>query len=341
MTNYFIDFDFPAQFEGVGKYAATSKARYDVTKIVMEITAVKRIVITRNYSNKCVGPIEVVLKLYKVLRDLPIGSSIFVQYPFVNLNAFKFISRFFNKYRVIALIHDLPSYRYTDKGIIEDEIRVLNSFSNIIVHSENMSKILKRDGLKSDVIVLGMFDYLLSENQSNVKESNAIVFAGALKKSKFLCGLQKLSLSMTFFNLYGRDLPEGAATERVRYKGVFNPNEIATISGEWGLLWEGNSIDTCSGNFGDYLKIIAPHKFSLYIACGLKIICWEQSAMADFVKKENIGFTINNLSEIEKKMALISDTEKRDMEKNIESISKKVRTGGFLKEALNKLNISK
>ena len=39
-----------------------------------------------------------------------------------------------------------------------------------------------------------------------------------------------------------QDIPN----EWLRYKGVFNSDDITSIQGEWGLLWEGDSIETCS-----------------------------------------------------------------------------------------------
>lgn len=40
----------------------------------------------------------------------------------------------------------------------------------------------------------------------------------------------------------------------------------------FGLVWDGNSMDTCTGNYGSYLRINDPHKVSLYLSSGLPII---------------------------------------------------------------------
>lgn len=337
---YFIDMEFPKLFGGVGKFVATSKARNDVTDILKSYGHVVRVPIVRNNSGKILGPLEFIVKLFFALRRIPKGSVLFQQYPYFNLKLFVKVASWFKKYKTITLVHDLASYRYSDKGTIEQEIYTLNQFDTVIVHSENMKDVLIRDGLKCRVLVLGAFDYLLKGPQKIEKEKNAIVFAGGLAKSKFLGELRKLNRQFINFNLYGKGLPEDIPNEWLRYKGVFNSDDITSIQGEWGLLWEGDSIETCSGNFGDYLKIIAPHKLSLYLACGLKVIVWENSAMAALIKENKVGITIKNIGEIEDKIKQLSDNDLKEMEGNIAHLSKKVREGGFLRSVLQEAGLS-
>lgn len=102
-------------------------------------------------------------------------------------------------------------------------------------------------------------------------------------------------------------------------------------------MWDGEGIDSCGGKFGDYLHLIAPHKFSLYIACGLKVIIWEESAMAPLVKEKKLGITIRRLNEIEEKISSLTDEEKAIIERNVAEMSKSIRRGDMLKIALNKL----
>lgn len=335
--NYFLDFDFPAVFEGVGKFVATSKARYDVTKIVTSSFNAERIVISRTSDNKVLGVLQVILKLFVVLKRLSKGSILFIQYPFVNLNVFKYIAPLFLRHRTIALIHDLPSYRYDNNkgGTIKDEVKVLNCFKDIIVHSENMKERLLSDGVTSSIHILGVFDYLLDTNQHIKHEKNIIVFAGGLKKSLFLKNLRSLPMKNIAFNLYGTGLPNEVETQKIKYKGIFKADDITAIAGDWGLLWDGNSISTCTGNYGRYLRIIAPHKLSLYIACGLKVIVWENSAMANFVVENGIGFTISSLYEIEEKISSLSVSQILTMNENVHKLSVKVRTGEYLKRAIS------
>mgnify|MGYP007079152982 FL=1 len=87
------------------------------------------------------------------------------------------------------------------------------------------------------------------------------------------------------FNLYGNgfDLEKAQGKEHFNCKGFVRSDElIATAEGDFGLVWDGFSVDACTGNFGEYLKYNNPHKTSLYIRCELPVIIWDQAALSDF-----------------------------------------------------------
>ena len=50
-------------------------------------------------------------------------------------------------------------------------------------------------------------------------------------------------------------------------------------------MWDGNSIDTCSDIYGEYLRINNPYKLSLYIAAGKTNNHLSHAAIADLIKK--------------------------------------------------------
>lgn len=326
---YFIDFLFPKSFNTVGKYNATSKARNDVEIIVKEYNPVY-IPIYRYHPSKIMGVLEVLLKFLWQLIRLPKKSKIFIQYPMINLKPFKLLCPLLKKHEIIAIVHDLQSYRYPLKNKVQDEVKVLNSFSKIIVHTEAMKEELKSVGVIKTMYILGCFDYLLDNNQSCQRINNTIVYAGSLGKSMFLKELHKINTDIKY-NLYGKPKPEIVYTDNMIYKGAFSPNDISMIEGEWGLLWDGDSIETCQGNFGEYLQLIAPHKFSLYLACGLKIICWKKSAVAELVEKYNLGITVESLFEINNKICTLSQERLQMIEKEVNRFSKMVQQGMMLK----------
>lgn len=336
-NSYLIDLYSPKEFNGKGKYVASSKARNDVT-CIMEELGVKRIPIVRSTENKIWGVLQVMLKVCWCLLKLPKTATIYVQYPMINITAFVRIASLFKKFHSVVIVHDIRTYchdfllQHRSK-----EIEALNCFKQIIVHSEAMKARLIADGVKSNMIVLGAFDYLLFPDQKIIKDKNGIVFAGALQKSTYLKDLHKVPQQNIHFNLYGAQKPEITYLPSINYKGRFAPNDVSTIEGDWGLMWDGEGIDSCGGKFGDYLHLIAPHKFSLYIACGLKVIIWEESAMAPLVKEKKLGITIRRLNEIEEKISSLTDEEKAIIERNVAEMSKSIRRGDMLKIALNKL----
>ena len=326
----FINLEFPSLFiKGKGKFEASSKARNDISNILLNtFDNIDYIPLYRHTQNKFIGVLELLLQLFYYLIFTKKEDVIFIQYPVVNLRAFYLCKKVLKNRTIVALIHDLPSYRYIkDFGKKKKEIDILNSMTYLIVHSEAMANKLKNDGISTNITVLKAFDYLLPKNQEIKYDKNKIVFAGALQKSLFLNDLYRCSCKNIAFNLYGGIKPDIITNSNIIYKGKFAPDDISSIEGDWGLLWDGDSVDNCRGNFGEYLKIIAPHKFSLYIACRLKIIVWEESAMAKFVKENKIGIIIKNLNEIEEKIKSLTDEEIEEYEKNVTLISESIRNG--------------
>ena len=117
----------------------------------------------------------------------------------------------------------------------------------------------------------------------------------------------------------------------------FLPDElIKNLKGKYGLVWDGDSIETCSGGKGEYLRINNPHKLSLYLAVGLPVIIWDEAAEAEFVLRENVGFTIKSLYELSEKMALISDDDYEIMKKNAEVVGARLRNGKYMTNAIKK-----
>lgn len=336
MKLHLITLVFNPFADGRGNYEASSKAPADVTTILKENYCIEEKFVVRRFRNKLIGPIELFFKFVYVCFSIPKDSVVFIQYPMVNIAMFKYCVFFLRKFKTIAIVHDLPSYRF-DGGLEQrqTELKILNSFDYLIVHSKNMKNQLTQDGVVVNINVLEVFDYLLSEEQHITSKANTIVFAGALHKSKFLCNLCKVQIQSLQFYLYGMKKPEIQMDHFIEYKGAFTPDNVSSIEGEWGLLWDGDSIDDCTGNFGKYLKIIAPHKFSLYLACGLKVIVWEKSAMADFVRENHLGITIKCLAEIQSKLNSLTEYEISDMEKSVAKISSRVRKGDFLKKSMS------
>ncbi|UXZ08780.1 hypothetical protein F1B95_08005 [Clostridium perfringens] len=64
------------------------------------------------------------------------------------------------------------------------------------------------------------------------------------------------------------------------YKKSLSPKEIVEkIEGDFGLIWDGTSINICDGSFGEYTKFNTPHKLSMYIASEIPVIVWKEAKM--------------------------------------------------------------
>lgn len=318
-------------------YNATIKAPYDVYKI-LEGMGYNPINIRWNPKKKINFFIRLVYlknKINRLAKKNPNSWFVF-EYPYGNRSNIYLRKKLkFNRFNSILIIHDIPSLRKLcneKKADVYEEIKNLNSFDYIIAHNNFMIKWLKENGVKSNIISLDIFDYLYDGLPIN-RDKNEIVFAGNLQKSTFL---YKINPSKYSLNLFGNNFVPSA--KNVQYFGSFHPDKlISNMKGGYGLVWDGDSLDECSGPVGNYLKYNNPHKMSLYIAAGLPIIIWEKAALSDFVIKNNIGICVDSLNDLDTIISNVSDEQYARMVENLAVVREKLINGRFLEQALKKI----
>lgn len=258
-----------------------------------------------------------------------------IQYP---IYKYLFIPLFsLRKCRTQLLIHDLDSIRTKGKLSFIEKLN-LRPFDDIIVHTEEMKKVLERY-VNGKIHVLSCFDYLLKDYHYYGDRrvlSKEICFAGNIDKSFYLSSLINESKSLTF-RLYGSWDKKINFTGNYTYEGKFHPDKVGFLKGSWGLVWDGNTIETCGGTWGDYLKIIASHKISLYIVAGLPLIVWNNSAMSSFVKKHKIGITVNSLFELEQKINSVTEDEYKLFVLNLNILAQKLTKGQMIENVINRI----
>lgn len=237
--------------------------------------------------------------------------------------------------RSVLVIHDIESLRqnFTEMQI-KEEIKKLNMFDVVVSHNEVMSGWLISNGFKNKLVNLEMFDY---HNPSIIKENvdkeRKVIFAGNLEKSTFLTKIKKFENKIA---LYGPN-PASNYPNNIDYYGSFTPKELPLVlEGSYGLIWDGDSTEKCTGLSGNYLKYNNPHKTSLYLSCGLPVIIWKEAALASFIEEHKLGLCVNSLEEMDQKLSKINDEEYNIMKNNALSMANKVRNGFFTKEAIKK-----
>lgn len=112
---------------------------------------------------------------------------------------------------------------------------------------------------------------------------------------------------------------------------------INSAEGDFGLVWDGGDINSCDGNWGEYLKINTPHKISLYIRCGLPLIIWSKAAMAEFIKTNEIGICVDSLRDINNIYKHLTKDEYKKMCDNVQRISKRLSEGWYCKTAISEV----
>lgn len=310
---------------------AGPKAKIDVEKILKE----NYDFYIKNYKEYESNVIKrMFLKMEKILfANIKCRKSdiVVVQTPFSNKRAYMHPIK--NK---IIFIHDIQGLRNCDNNILKQEIELYKDSKVIISHNSTMTNFLIENGISKDKIVnLKLFDYIcdgeIVRKKYEMSQFSTLIFIGNLDKSPFLYEIESGKMSF-YLNVYGV-LSKEINNEKVFYKGKYLPEEIPSkIEGCLGIIWDGG-IDTKNKDMlREYTRYNNPHKLSCYIAAGIPVIAWRESAIAKFITENDIGYLIDDIYDI-------NHLDLSDYDKKVENVSKianKVRNGEYTKEALNK-----
>ncbi len=310
------------------------KARKDVCDIIRKMDDVAKINVsftTQDDKNRAYKLIKY-FGLYIKLLFLKKGSVIIVQYPCRQIA--RLLKVFEKKFRIVAIVHDIEGLRQQDSEQLNNDVAFFNLSHTVITHNKRMSDKLRQCGVSVPTLVeLNLFDYLCEERKSE-NDEKGVCFAGNIDKSVFLAKLPE-EVAECGFNLYGLYKEKTVFPDGIRYIGAYDSSAIVEkLQGKFALVWDGESVDTCSGKMGEYTKFNNPHKLSLYVAAGIPVIVWQQAAIADFVSDNGIGVCVESLSEIPLILKGMNGRDYDSIKKKIKAVQKKVITGEFLNSAL-------
>ncbi len=328
---------------GIG---AGSKAPLDVSKIIINKYNFKERRINLYLSNnKLLTIIRKIIYILKKFIYLVFSSnkkyyiiqSNYFDYPFFLLT---FYSKILKSKKIILFIHDINWLRELDFKKLKKEINLFNNANYIICHNKVMQKFLIEQGIsKEKLYILECFDYLCNEKKEEEKETKNkeknIIYAGNLDKfkSEFLYELEENKMNFNL-NIYGKGI-EKYINKKIKYKGTYSADDVInSITGDIGLVWDGKyNSDDENYYLKHYTKYNNPHKLSCYLAANLPVIVWRKSAIANFVKDNNIGYLIDNVYDINNLDFKDLDIKK----KNVMEIGKKVRSGYYTLKVLEKI----
>ncbi len=324
------------------KYNASSKARTDVTTILENVGYMPHNIYVRNYKMPKMSGAVFLLRYCAFFLKLRRGDELCIQYPIKRnmLYYFFVLLKLLKKrgVRIVFVVHDLDYLRIDSYMDIKTKIlKPLYLADKIIAHTPSMKEHLESEGIKTKIDVLYLFDYLtkdpITPTEYCISHKNEIVFAGNLQKSKFLRQLNNYTFDYVKFAFYGLK-PDYSFSEGKDYKGVFKPENTSFIKGGWGLVWDGDSLDTCTGLIGEYLKYNASHKLSLYITAGIPVIVWSSSGLAKWITENKLGLCINSLKELDSVLSSISEEEYLVILHNVQAQCKILRSGRMILNAL-------
>ena len=333
---------------------AGSKARNDVEQIVKKEGYQDLVLSVDNWYE--MGILKAQLcksKVFgEVLDQLKQGDELLIQLPIINHSFFTthHVKKAQKKgVKVHFIIHDLDALRFMNGQAVPLKHRIrmkiqesglLGAADGIIAHNPVMKSVLVDKGIAEDKIIsLGIFDYLIPnfQEKTGLTKNQPIIVAGNLAQEK--AGYLYALPAEPAYNLYGVGFDESRALENETYFGSFLPDELpAALEGGFGLVWDGDSAETCSGVFGEYLRYNNSHKASLYLASSFPLVVWKQSALSHFVLEKGCGIAVESLHDLKETIDNLSDADYKDLVDNAKRVGQEIRDGHYLKTALKHLS---
>lgn len=347
---YFLKEEF---LKDSGARNAGNKARNDVEEIVKREGYQPLLLTVEDWYQ--MGTVKAQQHKAKALAQafsqLKSGDQLLIQFPMLHHSFFA--TRLVRKIQrrgvqVYFIIHDLEALRYAnlDTVPLKHKIRVhlqesslLKVADGVIAHNPIMKSVLVEKGLLEHKLVsLEIFDYLIPNYQEkeDLSKDQPIIVAGNLAQEK--AGYLYQLPARPAYNLYGVGFDENRALANESYFGSFLPDELpAALEGGFGLVWDGDSAETCSGVFGEYLRYNNSHKASLYLAAGFPLVVWKQSALSHFVLENGCGIAVESLYDLSQAIEQLDNWDYQDLLVNAKRIGQKIRNGSYLTNALNKI----
>ncbi|MBS4897968.1 MULTISPECIES: sugar transferase [Streptococcus] len=348
---YFLKEEF---LKDSGARNAGNKARNDVEEIVKREGYQPLLLTVEDWYQ--MGTVKAQQHKAKALAQafsqLKSGDQLLIQFPMLHHSFFT--TRLVRKIQrrgvqVYFIIHDLEALRYAnlDTVPLKHKIRVhlqesslLKVADGVIAHNPIMKSVLVEKGIPEHKLVsLEIFDYLIPNYQEKdgLSKDQPIIVAGNLAQEK--AGYLYQLPARPAYNLYGVGFDESRALANETYFGSFLPDELpAALEGGFGLVWDGDSAETCSGVFGEYLRYNNSHKASLYLASGFPLVVWKQSALSHFVLEKGCGIAVESLHDLKETIDNLSDADYQDLVDNAKRVGQEIRDGHYLKTALKHLS---
>lgn len=345
MTNWIVT---NTSWHGAGGYTfwggAAGKARFDLEETLMRDLGFRQLALGLFRDPKDVDE-----HINGVTNAVKTGDIVFLQFP-------QFTSVFFMKCliekvtrvfgaKVVAYIHDILPWRdpwnYNEQSR-EEFFEALALCQGIIVHNDIMRDKLKKEfenyGFNRNHTYINhiLWGYRANRMTFDWKRKweqfpkMSIDYAGNLGVAQFLNELPE----HIEINVYG----EGESIKsksNIHLMGNVDSEGIThVLTGDFGLVWKSTTYPYITGTYGEYEKVNSPHKISMYLAADLPVIVAAQSAMARYVKANNIGVVIDSLEELPQIPERLTQKQYQDMMFNVNRIGRLVREGFPMKWAV-------
>lgn len=333
------------------EFNAAGKAMRDVFKVFTE-NGVKVMPGVSKDASKILKIFDLPILCFYMLFVMGKGDYCIFSYP-ENTIKIKLLKKLapVKKVNVVCFINDINSIRdghFDDENVkkaIEKDMSLIGSANIVIAPNKNSKKFLQEQGIKSNIITVGTWDYIMEEafDIRNVYHEQGkkwvVAFAGNLDKAPFINSLHEVKGNNLKFKLWGNCRSEIPNNDFCEYMGSVSPEELPfyVCGCNIGLVWDGTSVHGCEGGLGEYLQYNNSHKCGLYLASGLPVIVWKRAGLADFVLENKCGFVVESLDEIPGILEKMSEAEYIELIKNVNGVSENIRKGYYLKKSLEEM----
>ena len=241
--------------------------------------------------------------------------------------------------RTAAIVHDIDSLRLIGgKAARWSDQVLLPAFDRLIVHTGRMRDYLVGQGVPAEkMTVLGLFDYATPAMMPERQLTMDVCFAGNLRKEKagWLYAMPRTKLT---WHLWGEGWKGRKTRTDMIHHGTASPEALpGRLEGSFGVVWDGQALDTARGAYGAYMMINSPHKLSLYLAAGMPVVVWSGAAVADWVRATGTGLVLSQLTDLPRAIADLTPEAYASMVQAARREGNALRSGHYLLQALQNI----
>ena len=279
--------------------------------------------------------------------EIPEDSIVFLHYPCSYLEPIIIeilkSTKVNRRNKIVTLVHQLNIFNY-DSNVYND-INFLNGSDYVLVHTNDMGKFLKKNGLVVETIPINGFDYyvdgeLKEEKDREDSEKYSIDYICKTKSDEdyLLNGFNRMKMKNYYVNYYSSERGVGgelAPVTDIRYLGKIDYKKVyKEMCGDFGIVYPIRNMRLSEEKT---LKLFASVEETIYILNGMPLIVFSDSPNASFVKKEGIGIVINSLDDIDEALGHLSNRKYNDMKRKVMRIRDKYSRGFYIKRAIENL----
>lgn len=317
----------------------SNKPKEDIN-VIVERLGFKNIAPACNRNTGVSHFLVKLFSLFRILWYMKRGDNLLIQYPMKKFVTPATICAHLKGGKVTVLIHDLGCFR-RKKLTVSHEMKRMNRIDQIIAHNESMRDFMQRNGCTTPIRCLGIFDYLTSSTPAQYAVPHhpwRVVYAGGLgyKRNPFLYELDS-HIDGWEMDLYGKqfDADRAKSWKHIHFLGLLPPDDlISSVNADFGLVWDGDSLTECSGDWGEYLRVNNPHKTSFYLRAHIPVIIWSHAALAPFIESNRVGIVVDKLEDINSRLSELTDSEYLEIRENARKMGEKIGAGYFTTSAL-------